>query len=396
MKTTVGVVFGCPSVEHEVSVISALQAIQSLDEEKYDIFPIYISKDGDWYWGDSLLEIENFSDLDELLAECEKIMISPNTEDGTVFVYPRSFLNKKPLAVIDVFLPILHGSYGEDGCVQGFLELTGIPYAGPGVLAAAIGMDKVAQKAMCKMGGVPVLDCFWFYSIQWGDGEDEIVDYIERRFSYPVIVKPADLGSSVGVKIVYRREELIDAVESAVRYSQKVLVERVIENLREVNIAVLGDAYQAEVSEIEEPVASGEILSFADKFLQDDGKAPLGIAGQERKLPAEISENMAEKIRNHALDAFYCMNGSGVWRMDFLIDVDTDRVYLNEVNTIPGSLAYYLWELKGLSYPRLLDRLIQIALRGKQRKKVLIRSFDSDVLVRNEQNEAIEAEENEA
>ena len=170
MKTTVGVIFGCPSVEHEVSVISALRAMEALDEEKYDIFPIYVSKEGDWYWGDVLFDIENFKDLPDLLADCEKIILSPNAEDGTVFIYPHSLLNKKPLAVIDVFLPITHGTYGEDGSLQGFLELTGIPYAGPSVLAAATGMDKVAQKALCKMGGVPVLDCFWFYSIQWGDG----------------------------------------------------------------------------------------------------------------------------------------------------------------------------------------------------------------------------------
>ena len=385
MKTTVGVVFGCPSVEHEVSVISALQASQSLDEEKYDIFPIYISKEGDWYWGESLLDIENFEDFEELLAECEKILISPNAEDGTVFVYPRSFLSKRPLAVIDVFMPVTHGAFGEDGSLQGFLELTGIPYTGPGVLAAAAGMDKVAQKALCKMGGVPVLDCFWFYSLQWGDGEDEIVDFIERKFSYPVIVKPADLGSSIGIQIAVCREELIDAVENAVSYSHKVLVERAITNMREVNIAVLGDAYQAEVSEIEEPLNAGEILSFADKYLGEEStKTVSGMAGQSRRIPAEISEEMAERIRNYALDTFYCMNGSGVWRLDFLIDCDTDRVYLNEVNTIPGSLSYYLWEPKGLSYPRLLDRLIQIALRGKQRKKAKVSSFSSNILAQGE------------
>ena len=381
MKTTVGVLFGCPSVEHEVASISALQAIQSLDEEKYDIFPIYISKDGDWYWGDALFDIENFKNMEELLADCEKILVSPNAEDGTVFVYPRSFLSKKPLAVIDVFLPVMHGAYGEDGSLQGFLELTGIPYTGPSVLAAATGMDKVAQKALCKMGGVPVLDCFWFYSVQWGDGEDDIIDYIERKFSYPVIVKPADLGSSIGIKIAEDREELVEAIETASHYSLKILVEHAIRNLKELNIAVLGDAYQAEVSEIEEPLNAGEILSFADKYLQPEGGSKsAGMASLKRRIPAEIPEEMAERIRNYALDTFYCMNGSGVWRLDFMVDMDTDKIYLNEVNTIPGSLSFYLWEPKGLSYPRLLDRLIQIALRGKQQKKNMISSFNSNIL----------------
>ena len=380
MKTTVGVVFGCPSVEHEVAIISALQAIQSLDEEKYDIFPIYISKEGDWYWGEDLFDIENFKDMDSLLEDCEKILVSPHAEDGTVFVYPHSFFNKKPLAVIDVFLPVMHGAYGEDGSIQGFFEMTGIPYTGPSTLAAAAGMDKVAQKALCKMGGVPVLDCFWFYSLQWAESEEDIIEYIERKFIYPVIVKPADLGSSIGIKIADGRDELIDAIETAAQYSEKILVEHAIRNLREVNIAVLGDACQAEVSAIEEPLNAGEILSFSDKYLQADGGKSSGMATLKRRIPADIPEETAARIRNYALDTFYCMNGRGVWRMDFMIDEDNGKIYLNEVNTIPGSLAFYLWEPKGLSYPKLLDRLIQIALRAKQRKKTMISSFNSNIL----------------
>lgn len=379
MKTTVGVIFGCPSVEHEVAIISALQAMQSLDKAKYDIFPIYISKEGDWYWGDVLNDIENFKDLNRLISQCVKIVVSANAEDGTVFLYPQGLLNKKPLAVIDVFLPVMHGAYGEDGCLQGFLEMTGIPYTGPSVLSAAAGMDKVAQKALCKMGNVPVLDCFWFYGAQWSDAEEDIIAFIERKFSYPVIVKPANLGSSIGIKIAENREELIDAIEVAAHYSQKVLVEHAIKNLKEVNIAVLGDAYQAEVSELEEPVSAEEILTFGEKYLQPDGKTE-GMAGLKRKIPAEIPEETASRIREIALDTFYCMNGQGVWRLDFMMDLDTDQIYLNEVNTIPGSLSFYLWEPKGLSYPQLLDKLIQIALRNKQRKKNMITSFSSNIL----------------
>lgn len=375
MKTTVGVIFGCPSPEHEVSVVSALQAIDALDEEKYDVFPIYVSREGDWYWGDALLEAEQFHDMEELLAECEKIIISPNAEDGTVFVYPRSLLNKRPLAVIDVFLPVLHGAYGADGSVQGFLEMTGIPYAGPSVLGAAVGMDKITQKALCKMGGVPVLDCFWFYSLQWGDGEEEIVDYIERKFNYPVVVKSADLGSSIGISPAYRREELIGAVEEAIGYSRKILVERAVSPLREVHIAVLGDAGQAEASEIEEIFSEDAVFSFADKYLgKDNTERP------NRQIPANISEDVAERIRNHALDAFYCMGGSGVWRFDFFLDEANGRIYLNDVNTTPCFFAHGLWEAKGMSYSALLDRLIRIALRTKQRKKTLITSFAEGAL----------------
>lgn len=380
MKTTVGVIFGCPSVEHEVAIISALQAMQSLDKEKYDIFPIYISKEGEWYWGDVLNDIENFKDLNQLLSQCVKIVVSVNAADGTVFIYPQGLLNKKPLAVIDVFLPVMHGAYGEDGCLQGFLEMTGIPYTGPSVLSASVGMDKVAQKALCKMGNVPVLDCFWFYAAQWSDAEEDIIAFVERKFSYPVIVKPANLGSSIGIAVAADRDELIDAVEVAAHYGEKILVEHAIQNLREINVSVLGDAYQAEVSELEEPLNAGEILSFSDKYLQDDGGKSSGMASLKRRIPADIPEETATRIREIALDTFYCMNGQGVWRLDFMIDLDTDQVYLNEVNTIPGSLSFYLWEPKGLTYPRLLDKLIQIALRGKQRKKNMTTSFSSNIL----------------
>lgn len=380
MKTTVGVIFGFPSVEHEVAVISAIQAIKALDTAKYDIFPIYISKEGDWYWSEALMDIDNYKDIESLLEESKKIVISPNADDGTVFVYPGSFFAKRPLAIIDVFLPVCHGAYGEDGCLQGFLEMTGIPYAGPSVGAAAVGMDKVYQKAICRMGGVPVLDCFWFYTTQWGDSSGEILSYVERKFGYPVIVKPADLGSSIGITIAKDREELTDAIEAASLYSVKILVEHAITNVRELNISVLGDACHAEVSEIEEPLGKGEILTFADKYIEGGGSKSAGLAGQKRIVPAEISDEDANLIRNYALDTFYCMNGEGVWRMDFLMDEDSGKIYLNEVNTIPGSLAHYLWEPKGLSYTRLLDRLLQISLRKKQRRKSVVSTFAENLL----------------
>ncbi len=380
MKTTVGLIFGCPSVEHEVAIISALQAMQSLNKDKYEPVPIYISKEGEWYMGDPLKDIEHFKDMTSLLNSCSKVIITPNANDGTAFLYPKGLFSKKPLAKIDIFLPVVHGTYGEDGCLQGFLELTQIPYVGPSVLAAAVGMDKVAQKALCKMGGIPVLDCFWFYSNEWSLREGELVDLIEAKFSYPVIVKPADLGSSVGIKIAHERFELVDAVTDAVQYSQKVLVEPAISNLKEINIAVLGDAEEAETSVLEEPLSSGEVLSFADKYLQNEGSKSSGMASLKRKIPAEIPDAQAEAIRKIALDAFYCLNGTGVWRLDFMIDLDTQAIYLNEVNTVPGSLSFYLWEPMGLSYPELLERLITIALRVKRRRDNTVKYYNSNIL----------------
>ncbi len=381
MKTVVGLVFGCPSVEHEVAIISALQAMQSLNKDKYEPIPIYISKDGQWYMGDPLKDIERFrKGIDAMLKECQKVIISPNAGDGTAFVYPQGFRNKKPLAKIDVFLPVMHGAYGEDGCIQGFLEMSGIPYTGPNVLAASVGMDKVAQKALCKMGDIPVLDCFWFYSGEWSLRDMEIINCVETKFIYPVIVKPANLGSSIGIKVAHDRNELIDAIELACQYSLKILVEPAITNLKEVNIAVLGDPEEVQTSELEEPLNADEILSFEDKYISDGGEKSSGMASLKRKIPAEISAEMAAEIRGYAKDAFYCLNGTGVWRLDFMIDMDTQKVYLNEVNTIPGSLSFYLWEPIGVPYSELLDRLIEIALRVKRRRENTIVSFQSNIL----------------
>lgn len=378
MKTTVGLLFGCPSVEHEVAIISALQAMAALDEEKYEPIPIYISKQGTWYMGEGLKNVENFKDLPTLLAGCEKVIMSLNSGDGTVFLYPQGFRNKKPLTRIDVFLPVMHGTYGEDGCLQGLLDMLQIPYCGPGPLAAAAGMDKVVQKALCKMGNIPVLDCFWFYSDEWALREPELIDCIERKFSYPVIVKPANLGSSVGIQIANNRADLIESIESAVGYSQKILVERVITNLKEINVAVLGDGFEAETSVLEEPLSQDEILSFADKYLS--GGKTAGMASLKRRIPAEISDSLAQRIQEIALDAFYCLNGSGVWRLDFMIDQDSDEVFLNEVNTIPGSLSFYLWEPKGISYTALLERLIAIGLKVRRRREQTVVSFESNIL----------------
>ncbi|MEG2637913.1 MAG: D-alanine--D-alanine ligase family protein [Clostridiales bacterium] len=380
MKTTVGLLFGCPTVEHEVAIISALQAMQSLNKDKYEAVPIYISKKGHWYMGEDLKNVENFKNMDSLLNKCQKVVVSANSGDGTAFIYPQGFFNKKPLAKIDVFLPVMHGTYGEDGCIQGFLELTQIPYVGPNVLAASVGMDKVAQKALCKMGNIPVLDCFWFYSNEWVLREGELVDIIEKKFSYPVIVKPANLGSSIGIKIAKERVELVDAVGVACQYSQKILIEPAITNLKEINIAVLGDSEAAETSVLEEPLTAGEILDFSDKYLGDDGGKSGGMASLKRRIPAEIPQEQEAKIKQIALDAFYCLNGTGVWRLDFMIDMDTNEIYLNEVNTIPGSLSFYLWEPKGVSYPELLERLISVALRVKRRRDNTILSYQSNIL----------------
>lgn len=378
MKTKVGVIFGCPSVEHEVAIISAQQAIHGLHKEKYDVIPIYITKDGQWYTGDALLHIENFKNIKELLPKCKRVLFSVNHGDGNLFPYPQGLFGKGPLAKIDVFFPVMHGAQGEDGCLQGLLEMTGLPYVGPNPLAAALGMDKVAQKALCRMGDIPVLDCFWFYSSRWTLEEEEIIAQIENKFSYPLIVKPADTGSSIGVGKAADREALKDAIELAYQFSQKVLVEPAIVDLQEINIALLGDEHEVALSCLEEPISQGGLLTFDIKYL--GGGKNEGMSGAKRRIPADIPEDLAGEIRRIAKKAFDVMFSSGVCRMDFMVDKAGGKVYLNEINTIPGSLSFYLWEPVGLSFPDLLDRLIQIALKRKQDTGRMVRSYETNIL----------------
>ncbi len=273
-------------------------------------------------------------------------------------------------------------------------------YVGPGTLAAAVGMDKVAQKALCQMRDIPVLDCFWFYSSRWNLEEGSILAAIEEKFPYPLIVKPADTGSSIGVKKAMDREGLRDAIDLAHRFSQKVLVEPAIMDLQEINIAVLGDEHETLLSCLEEPLSQDDILSFKDKYLHTDDKsggksqpgcinitfddkypnANKGMIGLKSRLPAEIPEETAEEIRAIAKRSFDALFASGVWRLDFMIDRAEGKVYLNEVNTIPGSLSFYLWEPVGLPFSQLLDRLVQIALRRSRDKARLVRTYETNIL----------------
>lgn len=378
MKIRVGVFFGGRSVEHEVAIISALQTIHAIDQDKYQVIPVYISKQGIWYTGDLLLDVDNYRDLDGLLAKCKKILVSHNTGEHTVFNYPQGMFRKNILEQIDVAFPVMHGAHGEDGCLQGFFELMGIPYVGPNVLASAVGMDKIMLKAVLRDAGLPVVNDSWFYAKEWLNHREEIIGKLEKELGYPMIVKPADLGSSVGITKAAGREELEDAVELARHFSQRILVEEMIVDLREINCAVLGDHEETEVSVCEEPVSSSDILSYQDKYLS--GGSSKGMSGTRRRIPADIPEKMTHTIQEMARKAFVTLNLAGVCRIDFLVDAKNGRVYVNEPNTIPGSLAFYLWEPVGKTFTQLTTDLIDIALKGHREKENLVFSYESNIL----------------
>jgi D-alanine-D-alanine ligase len=286
------------------------------------------------------------------------------------------------IAEIDVAFPIVHGTNVEDGALQGYLHTLGLPYVGCDVLASAVGMDKYVMKILLKEAGFPVLDCCRFSAFEMTD-MDSIVSRVEAKFPYPVIIKPINLGSSVGISKASDRDGLIRSVEEAFEFSDRILIEPAVVQLKEINCSVLGDSESAEASVCEEPVqASGdEILSYDQKYV-GGGKSggSKGMASLKRKIPADITPEQDEFIRKTAVDAFRCLGCNGVTRIDFMIDMATDKVYINEINTIPGSLAFYLWEPKGVKYQELLERMIQLALKRHRLAAKINYSFDTNIL----------------
>ena len=366
MKTNVGVVFGGRSVENEISVITANQTIQAMDKEKYNIIPIYITKEGKWYSGDALFDVSNYRDTKRLLAMCEEVYMKPIYGDTNLYRTKKSLFGKEVVAKLDVILPALHGTNCEDGTFQGVMEFSGIPYTGCNTLASANGMDKITMKMILKECGIPVIDYCWFSDKEWDDKKDDTVARIEDKLGYPVIVKPANSGSSVGIRAAHNREELIDAIDYAISFTSRVIIEKYVQKLKEVNCAVLGNYYECQPSVCEVPVRSGEILSYQDKYMNGGGKQSEGMRSTVREIPANLPEASTKFIQKAACDTFRALSCDGVARIDFIIDEGTDDIFVNEINTIPGSLSFYLWEYSGINFGTLIDKLIDIALRRKQ------------------------------
>ena len=382
MKIRVGVFFGGKSVEHEVSVISALQACRSLNTEKYDIIPIYITKNTEFYIGENIGKIEAYRNIPALLKESSRVI--PVGNGGTVELlhYPMKKFGSNVAATIDVALPVVHGTNVEDGALQGYLQTLGIPYASCDVLSSAVGMDKYVMKCVFADNGIPVLPATVVNVKQFTREHDAVLELIESRTQYPVIVKPVNLGSSVGIRKAKDREALEEALDYAFTFAIKVLVDNAVTELKEINCSVLGDYEEAEASECEEPIANDEILSYQDKYVGGTKSAggKSGMASLKRKIPADITPEQREEVRTLAVKAFKALGCSGVARIDFMLDKATGKIYLNEINTIPGSLSFYLWEPVGVKYSELLDRMISLAFKRERENKSISFSFDTNIL----------------
>ena len=388
-KIRAGVFFGGPSVEHEVSVITAMQAIQAMDPQRYEVIPVYTTKSGELYTGAHLAQLESYRNIPEALKQAQKVVLQKEGKDVVLMLAKQKRFGSSMVAALDVALPIYHGTGGEDGVMQAHFERLGLPYTGPDVTSSAIGMDKWASKAMFKLHGVPCVEGVKVTQSQYFTDPEATAQTIEKAVGYPAIIKPYNLGSSVGIHKCRDRASLLEGLEDAFLYSQAVLAERAVQNLREINCAVLGDAEEARASVCEEPLNATDILTYADKY-QSGGKAgktgaksgggSKGMQSLARVVPADLSPEMTEKVQHLAIDAFRAIGACGCSRIDFLLDNQTGELFANEINTIPGSLAFYLWEKSGLTFTQLMDEMIRLALKRQRQQSLLHRSFETNLL----------------
>ena len=385
MKLNIAVFFGGESVEHEVSIISAHQAIEALDKNKYNVIPVYVSKERKLYVSDLLKDMSNYKDLKQLISQCTQVSIT--SEDNRVVIRPvkPSLFGPKELGTIDVAIPVMHGTNGEDGTIQGFFEMLKVPYAGCDLYGAAIGQDKVLQKNVLSDNNLPITNWFWVYGSEMDTRQSEILDKVHRLI-YPVIIKPARTGSSVGISIAHNDEEYLACFDEARQYDEKIITEKVVKPMREINCSVVGDSYSCVASVLEEvsSVSQDELLSFSDKYL-GGGKSyktqgSKGMASTARIVPAPLTDEQTRLVQQLAKETFRVLGTSGVCRIDFLMDADTKKVYVNEINTIPGSLAFYLWQAAGVSFSELMDKLVELALDRERRRSKMTFSYETKIL----------------
>jgi D-alanine-D-alanine ligase len=385
----VGLFFGGRSVEHEVSVVTAMQVLAALPVDQFRGVPVYIAKSGAWYSGDALRELDGYKDIERLLGNATRVSLRPEPEDGNHLVEVgarRGLLGggggARTAAQLDVAIPLVHGTHGEDGTLQGLFELCDLAYTGCGVAAAAISMDKPLTKAVLRSARLPVLDDVTVERARWTAHAGEVMDEIESRLTSPYFVKPISLGSSIGVTRAETRDQVRDAIDVALTYDMRCLIEAAQDDIVEINCSVLGRGQDLHVSVCEQPVAAG-VLSYADKYLAKGGAkgaAATGMKGARRLIPAPLPERLTQRIQDAAATAFHAIGAEGVTRVDFLVRPERDWFVVNELNTVPGSLSFYLWEPAGIPFHELLTRIIEMALERREEKRRTSFSIDSWLL----------------
>ncbi len=384
-KLNLAVIFGGRACEHDVSIISAQQAMAAADKNAYNVIPVFIHGDGDWYVGDALRDITFFTKLD--LSKLTKVLPVGERQKLVLLKYPeekRSLLGsgKTVLFEADVAMPVMHGVNGEDGTLSGMLELFDVPFTCSGVLGASTGMDKIVMKKLYQGCGFPVLPAEWCERGDWKRDSEAILDRVEREIGYPVYVKPANQGSSIGINRANDREGLRYAIDVAAGYDRRLLIEKGVKKLTEVNCSVLGFGADVRASVLEMPIQGSEDahLGFSEKYLKGGGGKSQGMKSLARKVPAPISDELTQRIKQMSIEAFKVMDAKGVVRIDYIIDGDDGALYINEINTIPGSLAFYLWEYEGLNFGGLVDEMVKYAFLAAAERRESVFSYESNIL----------------
>lgn len=383
MKKTIGVIFGSRSCEREVAIISAVQLMRHVDRERYNVIPVYISENGNWYTGDMLTDIQAYKPFRPDQKGIIRVFPDLSSGSGALMSIQKGtglFARERIeiTARIDAYIIVMHGLNGEDGTLQGMMELMNIPYTSTGVAGSALGMDKIMMKQFFKGAGLPVLPGTWYTRSAFEADRVKIFDHVESELGYPVFAKPANLGSSIGVSRADDRESLADSLELAFEYDRRVLVEKGLDKPIELNCSVMGYDDDIQASPIEMPLNNDDFLDFRDKYLSSGGSK--GMASLHRVLPAPIDDELTAEIQKMSQDIFRMLDCKGVVRIDYMFDRNSEKLFITEINTIPGSLAFYLWENAGISYSKLIDRMIESAEKAHTDKNRANYAYSSDIL----------------
>ncbi len=377
-RTSVAVIFGGRSVEHDVSIVTGCQIMRAFPAARYEIVPVYIARDGKWYTGEPLVQLEHYQDKDIINREgVTSCLLSPDVRHHGLIINPLAGrFRKSQIKRIDIAFPAIHGSHGEDGSLQGLLELADIPYVGYATLGSALTNDKILTKMVLRQAGISVLEDYPFSREQWLKQPELVMDGILNKFDYPLFIKPATLGSSIGIGRADSESLLRSSIDIAANFDRRILVEPAITDGIEINCSVMGYADQYEASTLEQPLSWDTFLSYEDKYLRGGE----GMKSAERLIPAPIGEELTRRIKEISIAAFKAVDGRGIARIDYLVRPAQAEVYLNEINTMPGSLAFYLWREDGYTATDLVEKLTQLARDASAAKRRNIYDYETNLV----------------
>ena len=377
-RTVLAVIFGGRSVEHDVSIVTGYQIMDAFPAERYEIIPVYISRDGRWFTGDALARLDNFKEENILTrADVKACLLSPDARHHGLIIEPLAGrFRKSDVRRIDVAFPALHGSHGEDGSIQGLFELADIPYVGYATLGSALTNDKIMTKSILRQAGIPVLDDYWVSRERWLEQPESVMDEILNKFAFPLFIKPATLGSSIGIGRADTEALLRASIDIAANFDRRILIEPAVTDGIEVNCSVIGFGDHFEASTLEQPLSWDDFLSYEDKYLRGGE----GMKSAERLLPAPISGELTERIKETSIAAFQAVDGRGIARIDYLVRPDKNELYLNEINTMPGSLSFYLWREDGYTSTDLVQKLVQFAIDAHADKRRNLYDYQTNLV----------------